>query len=298
MTTQEILASLSQLEQELQSIKSARLLAEDTVKSYREVQTEIRSFFKEFIAVTASLNTVAEAFDAGNVSLSNEVKNSIDVLKGQLETLNTAFSNQCNAVILHFVENANKTADDFKHHTSDLTADYATNNDNFKSSILELANVHSSIIKATESVTSLKTDIKILQQGIDSSQKDQDIAIAKIAEEIKATSAKHSEILSKICEDLKSSQDAQDAELSDIKKEQLANASKIDEVISLLRKESELLTSTKAVVQQVALGVDKKSTEIENRINALETLCKSTKTMVIINIVMAIVTIVAIFVSK
>jgi len=48
MTTQEILASLSSLEQELKNIKAARILAEDTITSYKEVKSEIQKFFSEF----------------------------------------------------------------------------------------------------------------------------------------------------------------------------------------------------------------------------------------------------------
>ena len=40
MTPQEILASLSRLESELQEVASARLLVEQTTQSYKEVQQE------------------------------------------------------------------------------------------------------------------------------------------------------------------------------------------------------------------------------------------------------------------
>ena len=48
MTTQEILASLSQLEQELQSIKSARVLAEETIQAYSDVKKDISTLLSEF----------------------------------------------------------------------------------------------------------------------------------------------------------------------------------------------------------------------------------------------------------
>lgn len=84
MTSQEILASLSKLEQELESIASARVLAEKTVNAYEEVRGEIRTFFSEFGKVTESLNKVSAAFESEKTSLSSEVKTTINVLKGQL----------------------------------------------------------------------------------------------------------------------------------------------------------------------------------------------------------------------
>ena len=88
MTPQEILASLSRLESELNEVASARLLVERTANSYYEVQKELRYFIGEFQNVTNSLNTVARAFQDGKASLASEVTHSIEVLKAQLETLN------------------------------------------------------------------------------------------------------------------------------------------------------------------------------------------------------------------
>ncbi len=82
MTTQEILASLSQLEKELESIESARLLAGQTVTAYKEVQEDIKSFFSEFQKVIGTLNTVSKAFDSEKTALTNDVRTTMEVLKG------------------------------------------------------------------------------------------------------------------------------------------------------------------------------------------------------------------------
>ena len=114
MTTQEILASLSQLEQELQSIKSARILAEETIQAYSDVKKDIGTLLSEFASVTNSLNSLAHSFENENQTLSDEIQNSIKVVKGQLETLNTAFANQCNSVIIKFMESINSATDFLK----------------------------------------------------------------------------------------------------------------------------------------------------------------------------------------
>ena len=79
MTPQEILASLSRLESELQEVASARLLVEQTTQSYKEVQHEIHLFVAEFQNVVNSLNSISNAFDKGQSSLSDEAQRSIEI---------------------------------------------------------------------------------------------------------------------------------------------------------------------------------------------------------------------------
>ncbi len=217
MTPQEILASLSRLESELNELASARLLVEQTTSSYKEVQKELHSFVGEFRTVTNSLNTLARAFQDGKASLATEVTHSIEVLKAQLGILNNSFSNQCNSVISRFVDSLNNTSDQFNAKTADLTSGYATNNDNFKGSIKELANLHASLLKASDSVASLKKDVSTLQSQLQSSQKAQDETLEIIARDLQESSASHTTILQQISNDLKSSQDAQDEDLAKIK---------------------------------------------------------------------------------
>lgn len=179
MTPQEILASLSRLESELNEVASARLLVEQTANSYKEVQKELSSFVGEFQIVINSLNTVAKAFDNENQTLSNDIQNSIKVVKGQLDSLNTAFANQCNSIILKFMESINSSADSFKDKTESLFNTYESHNNVFKDRIDELTAVHNSLIKATETILSLKSDVANLQQQLIDSQKDQDKTLEK-----------------------------------------------------------------------------------------------------------------------
>ena len=245
MTTQEILASLSQLEKELESISSARLLAEKTVTAYKEVQGDIKVFFSEFQQVMDSLNRISNAFESEKSALTSDVKATVDILKGQLDTLNKAFANQCNAIVLGFVNSSNEAADGFKNKIDSLTSDYELNNDTFKTRIAELSTVQGTISKAVESVATIKADIATLQNQLTDSQKHQDATLTSIASELKSTGSRNGEILSKLSDELKKSQDAQDEDLDSLKKNQEAQSDKIDEV---LKGEEKLMSGIDLVI--------------------------------------------------
>lgn len=216
MTPQEILASLSRLESELQEVASARLLVEQTTQSYKEVQQEMHLFVAEFQNVVNSLNSISNAFDKGQSSLSDEAHRSIEIIKTQLSTVHDSFANQCNNVIVRFVEKITEAGNKFSAETVALSGTYEKNNSDFRSSITELSKVHVALIKATESVVSLKTDISTLQSQLNDSQKGQDIVLDKIHEELKSTGANHTQILNHISEGLKSLQTTQDSDLKSI----------------------------------------------------------------------------------
>lgn len=275
MTPQEILASLSRLESELNEVASARLLVEQTANSYKEVQKELSSFVGEFQIVINSLNTVAKAFDNENQTLSNDIQNSIKVVKGQLDSLNTAFANQCNSIILKFMESINSSADSFKDKTVSLFNTYESHNNVFKDRIDELTAVHNSLIKATETILSLKSDVANLQQQLMDSQKDQDKTLEKIATDLEKTGTEHAEILSQIASDLKTSQDSQDVDLANLKDAVASNAGKLDKIISEIR--------------VVASAISEKSTSLETSISTLTSMCKTNRTLIVVNILITLV---------
>lgn len=263
MTTQEILASLSQLEKELESIASARLLAEKTVTAYKEVQGDIKVFFSEFQKVMDSLNTISKAFESEKSALTSEVKTTVDVLKGQLDTLNKAFANQCNAIVLGFVNSSNEAAEGFKGKVDSLSADFELSNETLKSRITELSSVQGTISKAVESVATIKSDIATLQGQLSESQKQQDATLESIANELKSTGARNGEILSKLSDDLKKSQDAQDDDLADLKKAQKASSDKIDEVLK--------------GEEKIVSGIDTIVSTLNDKIAKIDTLLSTVK---------------------
>lgn len=260
MTPQEILASLSELESELNAVASARLLVEQTANSYKEIQKELRSFIGEFQIVISSLNTIATALQDSEASIATEVTRSIEVLKAQLEALNNSFTNRCNSIISRFIDSINNASDQFQVKTAGLTSDYAANNETFKTSIRELATVHTSLLKASESVSSLKSDISTLQSQLQSSLKDQDKTLEKIADDLQTSTTSHTAILQQISNDLKSSQDAQDEALALIKEtissiasKQIEHETKVTQVISEFDEVKTKLDSISAAVSLVKM---------------------------------------------
>lgn len=292
MTTQEILASLSQLEQELQSIKSARALVDKTVDSYAEVRKDITRLLDEFTSVTKSLNDISSAFESENAILTSEIQKAIDVVRGQLDTLNTAFANQCNNTVMRFMENVGKAADELCAKTETLSSSYQKNNDDFEASITELAKVHASLISATESVASLKSDIANLQTQLNESQKNQDGTLNRIAAQLEATGSKHAEILSQIASELKTSQDAQDSDLMDIKNAQTEHASKLDAAAEAISSNGTHLNKVLSALSEVSSMIGNRMDAIEKKLENQMSAVKTNKTMVIINIVATIVAII------
>lgn len=296
MTPQEILASLSRLESELNEVASARLLVEQTANSYKEMQKELRSFVSDFQTVTNTLYTVARAFQDSKESMATEVAHSIEVLKAQLEILNNAFSNQCNSVISRFVDSINNTSGQLKAKTADLTTDYATNNDTFKASIKELATLHASLLKASESVSSLKDDISTLKSQLHSSQKEQNESLEKIASDLQASSASHTTILQQISSELKSSQDAQDEDLASIKQNTSSIASKQAELESRTAQAISDIASVSNSIGNLDFSINSKIDGVKDKLEDLTSMVSFVRMLTIVNIVIVIIVIILLFV--
>jgi ABC-type transporter Mla subunit MlaD len=290
MTPQEILASLSKLEKELQSIKSARVLAEDTIKSYKDVQGEIRNFLTKFQEVTASLNTVASAFSNEKTSLTSEVKNSIEVLKSQLETLNTSFSNQCNAVILSFVDSVNKSANDLKQTTNNLTKDYADNNKSFKENLKGLEELRSALINASVSIEALKGNVSTLQTDLKNSQDSQDITLGKIAANLKSANESQIQIINKLSEDLTSSQETQDISLQEI-------SGKVTDIKGNLPKLDAKSDTVISNISSARSALETRITSVESQVADVAKALTNLKTLAIVNIVAVIIAIILLLVK-
>ncbi|MBD5174170.1 MAG: hypothetical protein HDT08_06030 [Bacteroidales bacterium] len=281
MTSQEILSSLSQLEKELESISSARLLAEKTITAYQEVQSEIKVFFKEFQNVIGTLNTITQALDSERTVLTSEVKATISSLENQINEVNKTFTDKCNAAILDLASKSHEAADSFKSKIDSITSDFKVNNETFKQRISELASVQTSLTNAINSVSSLKTDIAKLESQLSASQKQQDATLDSIATELKATGAKHGDILSKLSDDLKASQDAQDKDLADLKRAHDNHSGKIN---SVLDKEDKLISG----ISSLEKSVSDKSVEANGRIDNIEKSSKTTNILIIINLIISL----------
>ena len=274
MEEKDLLISLSEIEKNLQSLKSAKVLVEDTVGAYRDVKTDINHLLLDFTEVAHSLKSLITSIDSENNKITSEIQSSIDIANNQLNVLNNTFSSQCNSVVLNFVDSIKDVSGKFKKETQSLIEDYRTNNNNLKSRIEGLSKIHDSLISATESVVSLKTDIAELQNRLNDSQKEQDKTLEKIASDLEKTGNAHTQVLTKIANDLKSSQDAQDEDLAKIKEAISTNATKLNIIISKL--------------DTVAALISEKSSSIESKISDVSLACNNNKTLIIVNILIAV----------
>lgn len=297
MTPQEILASLSRLESELNEVASARLLVEQTVNSYKEVQKELCSFVGKFKTVTNSLNTVASAVQDGNESLATEVTHSIEILKAQLETLNNSFTSQCNSVISRFIDSASKTSDQFKAKTVELTSVYAANNDAFKKSIKELTTIHVSLLKASESISSLRTEVSTLESQLQSSQNAQDKILEKITKDLQASTASHTAILQQISNDLRTSQYEQNEALASLKQNVSAIASKQAEHITKTAQAISDIAKVEIAVSQLDSTFASQVNDIQSKLDSLTSTVSSVRTIAIVSIAAIIIAIILLIVK-
>jgi DNA repair exonuclease SbcCD ATPase subunit len=290
MTTQEILASLSSLEQELQSIKSARVLAEDTIQSYKDVQGEIRIFFTKFQEVTASLNAVASAFSNEETSLTSEAEKTIEVLNSQLKALNDLFLNRCNEVILSFSDSVNNSAKDLKLMTSNLTEDYANNNKLFKENLNGLEELRTALIKASASIEALKGNVSTLQTDLKNSQDSQDKTLERIAANLKNANESQIQIINKLSEDLTSSQDTQDTSLQEIN-------SKVTGIKGSLPNLDAKADTAISNISSAKSALEARITSVESQVADVAKTVTNLKTLAIINIVAVIIAIILMFVK-
>ena len=268
MTTQEILASLSQLEKELESIASARLLAENTITAYKEVQSDIKIFFSEFKKVMVCLNRISKAFEAEKSTLTSDVKSTVDILKGQMNTLNKTFAEQCNTIVLSFVNSSNEVSEEFKNKTNTLIADYELNNDTFKARITELSVVQRKISKVVESVAIIKSDIDTLQAQLVNSQKQQEATLRSIVAELELK-------VDGLLNTLKQNVDGVSNKLNMIQARQETLASDVEYI--------------KTGISGLGSLIDDKSKETKGSFKEILNVNKSDDTMIIVNIIFSII---------
>lgn len=288
MTSQEILTSLSTLEQELNNVKAARILAEDTINSYKNVQKEIKSFFSEFETVIHSLNIVATEFQAGQSSLSNDTQDSIAILKTQIENINTSFSNKCHEIIADFQNGLNTIHEQFQNKSHLLTAEYEANNKSFETSISELVRVHAALIKAIEHVTSLKSSILDLQSELKDSQTEQDGMLEQIATEIHTTRTSQTESVSKLEDNIKVLQVTFNSQCATIKS--LLNKGN-DTIDILIKAQSENAQSISEGISHLLSQLDSTANNIIQKCEDIAYTSNSTKIFVITNFIATLIAI-------
>lgn len=220
MTAQEILTSLSQLESELESISSARVLTEQTVNAYKDVQKDIKSFFSEFKHVNNVLNVLAKAFESEKNAFTKEVASSIETLKGQLIEVKNSFDNQCSKIILNFSESIDNSNQNFSNRCDSRISEFKQNNEDLKRQLSDLSSIRGAFREVLTTFGNLRSDLETLQSKLLESQKEQDKVLNDIAADLKSTSKNLVAMLTSLSVKLTDFKDSQDRNLADLKERQ------------------------------------------------------------------------------
>ena len=187
MNSQEILKSLSNLEQKLQSIETARQQVERTVNAYDGARTQLVKLTQDMSSVSLEMNKVISMITTNQETLSGELsKKTDDVFKGihtQIQNLNKEtttikqdFASACQVAISNFVNANTANQERFSKDILELTAKVNTNAEseikkvsstlgNFQASLLEIqkkyeTSISSSIEEQKKTSLSIASDFK------------------------------------------------------------------------------------------------------------------------------------------
>lgn len=204
MNSQEILKSLSNLEQKLQSIETARQQVERTVNAYDGARTQLVKLTQDMSSVSQEMNKVISLISSNQEALSGELSKKTDGLfkdiHAQIEKLNKEattikqnFSSACEVAINNFVK-AN-----------------TANQEKYSKDILELTtkvntNAESKINKVTATLSSFQTSINELQKRLETavatSIEEQKNTNKSIASDFKKSVEKYTTTMSQIKSDM------------------------------------------------------------------------------------------------
>ena len=237
MTTQEILTSLANLEKELQNIKSARILTEETITSYRDVQKEVKSLLDGLKHADDSILAVMEWVKSQNVSLSEIFKQKIGAVDVQLSGISKTFKESCDKSNADFTECISDAINDLRQKTIDLVAEYTSNNVSLKQAIGELAALHTSMAEMNTytKINSINNKVTDFYAKFEEYRVKQSAAIEEIGQQIIINKEMQEKILSQLCNVLFS---IQENELKNINKHLEIAEEKLHQIETLIFNDS------------------------------------------------------------
>lgn len=194
MNTQEILNNLAGLEKELQNIKSARVMAEETISSYQETQKEIEKLINGLGQVGASLVTLAKGLKSQDAALSERIRDAVGKMDQELSSVKTAFQDSCEKSNASFNESVAKSLDSLRHEIDALSEAFEKGNGSFKQNINKLEALGDSITTANNDVKDVKAAVDAFRSQLENSCNKQDEAFAGIERNCHEMGAKMKDI--------------------------------------------------------------------------------------------------------
>lgn len=183
MDSQEILKSLSNLEQKLQSIESARQQVERTVNAYEGAKAQLSVLTQDFTDIYQELKKVLDDIQNSKSIASTEVSDKADVVFKALQTRITSLEQATKDIKENF-ENACKTANENFSKTieksgKDLTTEMEANiNKTREATVKEIEKASGIIVGFRTAVDELKEDYN---KALSESSENQKTVMTQIA---------------------------------------------------------------------------------------------------------------------
>ena len=183
MDSQEILKSLSNLEQKLQSIESARQQVERTVNAYEGAKAQLSVLTQDFTDIYQELKKVLDDIQNSKSIASTEVSDKADVVFKSLQTRITSLEQATKDIKENF-ENACKTANENFSKTieksgKDLTTEMEANiNKTREATVKEIEKASGIIVGFRTAVDELKEDYN---KALSESSENQKTVMTQIA---------------------------------------------------------------------------------------------------------------------
>lgn len=128
---QEILNNLSGLEAELQNIKSARVMAEETISSYRDTQKEVSKLTERLSDIGAFLRQLVNELKKQDTTLSEKINETVGKLDQKCLEVNHLFQDECNKTSASFNEKTINIIDNIRKEITELSGAFEKGNNIF-----------------------------------------------------------------------------------------------------------------------------------------------------------------------
>lgn len=165
MDAQEILKSLSNLEQKLQSIESARLQVEKTVNAYEGAKAQLAVLTQDFKDIYKELNSVLIEIQNSKNIVSTEVSDKADGVFKTLKERSDSLDKATKDIKEKFVKACDKANEDFSNTIEKSKNEFSTEIE------ANITKVRESSVKEIEKASSIITGFKTAVDGLNEEYK-------------------------------------------------------------------------------------------------------------------------------
>lgn len=252
MDAQSILKSLSNLEQKLKTIESARQQVEKTVNAYEGAKAQLSVLTKDFTDIYQELNNVLTELQNNKNNISTEVSDKADAVFKALETRTTSLEQVANGIKQDFINACNAANEGFSKAIEKSEKDmvdgmFANINEVRKETIKEIEKVSGIVTAFSAAAAEIQNNYK---QELSSSTENQKTLMGQITTEF-----------SKSVEHYIVSMRNVKTEMDSILERYNSASDRVEE------KMGELEVELKTVIDKLSTKIDEKSNTILDKFN-------------------------------